>query len=133
MSYSGTASFDYEIERMKDAEGNLYTDSEAQPDGCEYVVIKLKVTGSSYYEEGRTYGPPENCYPDEGCTEIQSVIGPDGKDWESVLTEAEKDRIQEELVEQVINNCEEDYDDSDSADYDFDDSYLDYPSSAEDY
>ena len=133
MSYSGRASFDHEIERMKDAEGNLYSDSEDAPDGSTCVVINLKITGASYYQEGRTYGPPENCYPDEGCTEIHSVIGPDGKDWESVLTKPEKDAIEEQINDRVINNCEEDYDDSDPPSNDFDDSYLDYSSSAEDY
>ncbi len=134
MSYSGHASFNHEIERMKDAEGNLYSEDEQDiPDACEYVLIKLKVSGSSYFAEGRTYGPPENCYPDEGDTEITSVIGPDGKDWESILTADEKDTINDRLEAEVINNCEEDYDDSDPPSDNFDDSYLDYPSSAEDY
>ncbi len=134
MSYSGKASFDHEIERMKDAAGNLYSDNEHAPNTCEYVLINLKVSGSSYYAEGRTYGPYENCYPEEGQTEIESVIGPDGKDWESVLTNEEKDILIERISEEVINNCEDDYDDSDPPSNDFDDdSYLDYSSSTEDY
>jgi hypothetical protein len=133
MNYKGHASFDHEIERMKDAEGNLYTDSEDAPDGSAYAVINLKITGFSYFAKGRTFGLPEDCYPDEGCTEIHSIIGPDGKDWESVLTESEKNAIEEQIADNVINNCEEDYDDSDPPSNDFDDSYLDYSSSTEDY
>ncbi len=133
MGYSGTADFDFEIERYREkATGKLFTLDKIEEelsamgfdnddiDLCyEYQVITLAVEGRSYFQEGRFYGPPENCYPDEGETEIVGVIGPDGKDWQSVLTSSEVDSITDMIADYAADSCEEpDYDD-----YDYDDDY----------
>ena len=120
--YSGTASFEFEVERYKSvATGELisadnYPD-DAEESNYEYQIIKLAVEGSSYFAPGKTYGLPENCYPDEGDTEITSVIGPDGKDWSDKLSDSENDSILEMIQEQAQEGGEPDFDDyDDSAD-----------------
>lgn len=101
--YSGTASFDFEIERYLDKQTGkhiayvLFEDEER----FEYKTFTLKVEGRAYFQPGKTYGPPENCYPDEGEVEITSCIGPDGKDWEDQLTHSEHDAITEMIDENV--------------------------------
>jgi len=120
MSYSGKAKFDYEIERMKHkVTGELFhldSISDETEETYEYVCINLKVEGTSYYQEGKTFGPPESCFPDEGDTEITSIIGPDGKSWEDELSGKEKESIQD----QVASESEVDYDGPDESDYDYD-------------
>jgi len=120
--YVGSASFDFEIERYKDKSsgeliaavpGRNETAAILADDGFEYeyVILPLKVEGRSYFQPGRFYGPPENCYPDESETEITSVIGPDGKDWYNLLTSEEKEMITFMIQEYVMDDCEPDYDD----------------------
>jgi hypothetical protein len=114
MSYSGTASFEFEIERYLDREsGNLVTFDKVPVDDdgfeFEYKLFTLHVDGTSYSMDGRSYGPPEDCYPDEGDTEIECVMGPDGKDWEDKLTDEEKRSIIS-LIEEKLEICEPDYD-----------------------
>lgn len=124
--YSGTASFEFEIERYKDKEsGELVTHDKVPVSDddfeFEYQTITLQVEGNSYFTPGKYHGLPENCYPDEGETEIESVIGPDGKDWESRLTDEERESILNMIAEEAQNQepdfDEDDYDDS----YDFED------------
>jgi hypothetical protein len=124
--YSGTASFEFEIERYKDKEsGELLTHEKVNPDDdgfeFEYQTFTLQVEGRSYFAPGRCYGPPENCYPDEGETEIESVLGPDGKDWEDKLTSEERESILTMIDEQVQDQepdvDEDDYDDDDRFDF----------------
>lgn len=124
--YSGNTTFDFEIERYRDKEnGNYYLVSEV-PDRSddnfefEYETITLEVSGSSYFVPGKINGPPEDCYPDEGETEIESVIGPDGKDWYDRLSSSEIDSITSMLAENVENS---DYDDYDGPDDRYDDYY----------
>jgi hypothetical protein len=124
-SYSGTASFEFEVERYKSiATGELVTaddyPNDAEESDYEYQLIKLNVEGSSYFAPGRMYGLPENCYPDEGETEITSVIGPDGKDWSDKLSNSENDLFLEMIAEQANEGCEPDepdYDDRCDSDY----------------
>jgi hypothetical protein len=124
--YSGTASFEFEIERYKDKEsGELLSHDKVKPDDdgfeYEYQTIALQVEGRSYFAPGRTYGPPENCYPDEGDTEIESVIGPDGKDWESKLTDEERESIMT-MIDENVRDQEPDVDEDYYEDsYDFED------------
>lgn len=116
--YSGNASFDFEIERYKDKESGELIALDLVPNEddfeYEYQTITLKVEGRAYYAPGRTYGPPENCYPDEGETEIEKVLGPDGQDWEDKLTKSEMESILEEIQETVSSydggDYEPDYD-----------------------
>ena len=53
-TYSGTNTFTYE--------------DTSHEDGLEYTV---EYRYSGYYDPGRTYGPPENCYPPEGDHEVE--------------------------------------------------------------
>lgn len=132
--YSGNASFDFEIERYKNKlTGEFLTGDKAEAEvkdhpfgdewfemNYEYQVISLSIEGSSYFQPGRLHGHPDNCYPDEGDTEITSVIGPDGLDWESNLTESEKDSVIEMIQDHVVDGMDEpDYDDYDDRGGDF--------------
>lgn len=138
MGYSGNASFIFEVERYLNKQTNqLMTPDQAEAEAkdhlfgdtwfdmnYEYQCIPLEVEGSSYYQEGRLSGLPENCYPDEGDTEITSVLGPNKEDWTSKLTKSENDSILEMIQEEVVDGAgEPDYDD----DYDHsdDDRYFD--------
>ncbi len=114
--YAGNTSFDFEIERYKNKEtGTFHSIDEVEKQypifdlidvTHEYIVINLEVEGRSYYERGRSHGLPEDCYPDEGDTEIMSVIGPDGKDWTDKLTASEELSIIDMIQQNVIDGCD---------------------------
>lgn len=130
-SYSGTTEFEYELERVRESAAHEWRPmTDDDPDTVEYECFMVTVEGRSYYTPGRSFGPPENCYPDEGDTEILSVTGPDGKDWEDKLTSAERERILETITEKVSEDEGPDpddyYDDYEGAD-DFE------PYAADDY
>lgn len=94
MNYSGKTSFEFEIER-------------------DESTILLQVEGNSYFAAGKYFRLPENCYPDEGNTEITFVTGPDQLDWEDKLTASERERIITMIGEQVQDQdepCNEDDD-----------------------
>lgn len=60
--------------------------------------ITYRIDASGWYDPGRTWGPPDQCYPPEGELEIIRCIrlDDDGKDSEEVdydLTFSEKRRI----------------------------------------
>lgn len=121
MKYSGSVSFEFYIERYKNKISNeLKTLDKVHPEDeylYDYEEITLYVKGSSFFTPGKFYGVPENCYPDEGNTEIQSVIGPFEEDWEDKLTAEERERIICMIVEQVQEqdpSYDEDGDDEDS-------------------
>jgi hypothetical protein len=123
MSYHGTTTFDFEIERYKDKiSGELlaFDKLTREEDEYEYQTITLNVEGSSYFQPGKFYGPPENCYPDEGEIEILSVMGPDNKDWEDKLTDKEVEQIEQEIDERVQSDIADDFDDFDDSLDDFD-------------
>ena len=139
-NYSGEASFSFEVERYLNKQTNqLLTVAQAEAEAkdhpfgdtwfdvnYEYQCIVLEVEGRSYYQQGRSYGPPENCYPDEGETEITSIIGPNNEDWMSKLTQSENDSIIEQIQDHVVDGMDEpDYDDYDDDRY-FDDGDGDY-------
>jgi hypothetical protein len=98
LGYSGTAEFQFEIEREIDG---------------EYKIIVLQIEGRSYFTPGKFHALPENCYPDEGETEVTSVLGPDGKDWSANLSDSENDSILEMIQEQAHEGGEPDFDDYD--------------------
>ncbi len=121
-SYSGSASFTFEVERYKNRDTGELVVADLVPESAdeleyEYQLIKLKVEGTSYFQSGRYYGPPENCYPDEGDTEITSVIGPNKENWSQKLSSEEEDKIIDMITEQAQEgepDFDEDYyDDSD--------------------
>ena len=110
--YSGETSFDFEVERYRNRETGKYLAyllPGIDPDEFEYEyqVINLKVEGRSYFQPGKYSGPYEDSYPDEGETEIMSVIGPDGTDWESQLTHSERDAILDEIASNVQESIPE--------------------------
>lgn len=101
--YSGTASIMFYVER-------------------EGEELELEVYGRSYFRPGKISGLPENCYPDEGETEILKITL-DGNPWDGNLTDKEIELAESQLTEAVCEDAEEpeppsqdDFDDYD--DYD---------------
>lgn len=128
--FSGSSTFTFEVERYVDKFGNVYTEAEYDKlDGedvncaCDYLTIKLSVTGSASHTPGRLYGPPEDCYPDDSESWIEGVKHPDGSDWSDKITESEKDAIYECLFDSIESDRDDgrDYDRDDYNDYDYDD------------
>jgi len=123
--YSGNASFEFEVERYKNKITSELTaeDMSDNEEMFDYITVKLQVEGSSYFSPGRTYGEPGDCYPDEGETEISSVMGPNKEDWEEKLSDKEHDQIIEMIEEKCMDDGPDpdDYDDRD--DYDPGDHY----------
>jgi hypothetical protein len=60
--------------------------------------IELQIKGHvSAYDPGKTYGPPDRCYPPEGGeVEVHSVLH-NGESWEGVLTREEESDIEEAM------------------------------------
>lgn len=106
IGYSGSTSFTYEIERYKDKEsGEFLLEKDLPPeddDGFEfeYTLIILTINGSSYFKPGSPYCLPENSYPDEEDTVIESITDDNGNDWEYKITETERSYILEIIQEQ---------------------------------
>jgi hypothetical protein len=111
--YSGSAIFEYEIERLLCKHtGEYFIESELPEISTEEfesrfekVTIPLNVEGNSWHSAGVYSAAPEDCYPDEGDTEIESVIGPDGKDWYNLLSDTE--------ISEIIDLIESDAKDDD--------------------
>lgn len=102
--YSGTTSFEFEIERYKNKKtGKLeaYLLPGIDESGYDYQIHTLSVEGRASFSPGKMFGTPENCYPDESEVEIISVMGPDGKDWEDQLTHSEREYILTMIDENV--------------------------------
>jgi len=60
------------------------------------------------FQQGRTSGPPEFCYPDEGgCASIVAILDEDGKVWAGELKPAVRDAIEVALVEQEQRDLED--------------------------
>lgn len=124
MNYSGTTSFEFYIERYKNKISNeLKTLDKVHPED-EYLFdleeITIQVTGSSFFTQGHTFDAPEHCYPDEGNTEIQSVIGPDQLRWDDKLTKEEREKIIQMIADKVQEqepNLNEDDEDPPSFDF----------------
>lgn len=118
--YSGSTSFSFEIERYRNrVTGVMYTEEDADAeDGFEYQVLQLSVTGTAYYHPGKTYGPPEDCYPAEDDVELSSVVDMEGKDWKDQLTNREKDHMQLMVID-LIQMGQEDLDEFDDEPHSF--------------
>lgn len=72
-----TISIDLAVERgqLIDSDGKP-VDCVATPAGCpdgECVTLELDCESSGYYDPGRVYGMPEDCYPPEGEDEREVV------------------------------------------------------------
>jgi hypothetical protein len=119
-SWSGKSTFTYEVERyVRQADGvHFHLDApevaKVEEDSAEwkYALIELKCSGSAFFSPGRMYGPPEDCYPDEGDLELEEVTGPDGKDWLNLLTKGERQNIESQLAEECHEGDEPDPDDA---------------------
>jgi hypothetical protein len=77
--------------------------------------LDLKLTFSGYYDQGRTYGRPEDCYPPEGEINFHTVKVGDGEpqgfdNWGLVfgLTEEEIAKLEEAAFEAMLNHQEDD-------------------------
>lgn len=130
MGYNGKATIDFHINRIKDLQTDQYRLFQDGDDPDREEELTLEIEGRSYYAEGRTWGPPENCYPDEGETEILSVMWK-GKPFPWELTKEET-----EMAEEMICNAVQDDDGPDPDDYDddYDDQdYDDYDPGYDDY
>jgi hypothetical protein len=90
MNYRGQAIFDFSIIRTDDF-------------GVEQEIF-LKIKGSAYFQHGKINCEIDDCYPDESETEIISVTGPDGKDWESYLSDSERDMVLNYIAEEVTES-----------------------------
>jgi len=110
--YSGSSTFTFTVDRFLDKNTGEYLLEQDIPESIsdeefssrfEFKELDLEVSGSSWYNPGYTSGPPEDCYPDEGDTEIDSVIGPDGEDFYDLLTSKEV----EDITSQLDKNCQD--------------------------
>ena len=122
-SYSGNASFEYEVERYKNVlTGELiYNDdvpADAEESDYEYQCITLFIEGQSYYVPAKTYGDPFSCFPSDGETEITSILDAENQDWSNKISDSEKDHIIDMIADHSSQSADEP--DGDSRD-DFDD------------
>lgn len=101
--YNGNTAFDFEIERFYNEKG-LIVDELFSQDNLTCKLITLQVDGSSYFEPGIYYGPWEDSYPDQGETLIESILGPDQKDWFDALTSSEIECILSLVAEKCYIN-----------------------------
>lgn len=60
--------------------------------------IEVLVAYSGYYEQGISYGLPENCYPDEGEIELVEVHTEDGNILDK-LSSTQQDKLIEKAWE----------------------------------
>lgn len=107
--YSGSSTFTFTVERLYDQETGEYYLEENAPDypedRLEWTEISLEVSGNSWYSPGEYSRLPEDCYPDEGDTEVESITGPDNQDWSNLLTSKELENVYSELEA----NCKDSY------------------------
>lgn len=94
-------------------------------------IVELTLQVELYIEpfvQGKYYGPPENCYPDEGGTaEINGPVmiqNEEGKfvPWDGTLTDTEISGVEEKGYEDWVttqeDSCDYDYEDYDRNEYD---------------
>lgn len=131
MNYNGQTTIEFHINRIKDLQTDQYRVMRDGDDPEREEELLLEIEGRSYFTHGRHFGLPEDCYPDEGETEILSITWKDGKPFPWELTDKEK----EEAEEQICLSVQEDEPDPPSYDYDdddFDDYEPDYDPSYDD-
>ena len=93
---------------MKRSPEFTHSYTQTMPDGRE-VDVELTFTG--YYDPGRTYGPPENCYPPEGevnihtaHTEVDGTMDFDEWAKKVQLSDADVRSIEDRLMERIQGN-----------------------------
>lgn len=121
--YSGRTSFSFKVDRYQDLNGNLLTEKEAEGNhNVKHMIIDLSVTGNAYYKPAKLNGLPEDCYPEEGESEIEEVVDSDGNDWYYKLTLQERDEIERQLDDYARD--EDDYEPDYEYDYEPDEAYY---------
>lgn len=82
-------------------------------DGAEQDLV---ITFTGYYDEGKTYGPPETCYPSEGEVTFQtvSVDGGPAQDFDTWaksagLTSDELRKLEGKAFEVLADEDEDEY------------------------
>ena len=101
--WNNTGSIEYNLERFfRVSTGTYHLKDEApeveDPD-WKGVEINLEIYGSAFYDPGKYYGPPENCYPEEQSVDIESIYGPGEIDWRTMLSAEEFKDIEEKMFE----------------------------------
>lgn len=104
MDYSGYVVIDFHIERIKDLTSDEYRVVSSEDDVNRIEELVLEIEGRSYFSSGRFSGLPENCYPDEGDTEILSIKW-NGKVFPWSLT-SEEESIVLENIENAVQDCD---------------------------
>ena len=119
-SYSGKIDFQFDIERWSHPSitdlftSNQMKDNNLHENECEIHVIPLYVTGWVSFTEGFTSGLPENCYPDESDSDIDSITDDDGNDWFNKLSQSELNDIWKkigDMSDRIEMNDSRDYED----------------------
>lgn len=94
--------------------------------GDEEVILSI-IGRVSLGMPGKTYGEPDDCYPDEGDEVWIDTILLDNKPWSGELTDEETYEAEEMLLNAVVDSVsEQDYDEYEDNDwYDDDTDYDD--------
>lgn len=139
-TYSGNYDFQFDVERWSHpSTPKLLTADDLKlqkldENECSVIVIPLQINGWVSFTEGYTSGLPENCYPDESESDIESVTDENGEDWINKITPNEMDQLWKKLDDMFDrhNYNSSDYDDRDYSDYEdnyyhpYDDSDYNY-------
>lgn len=119
--YKGSATVQLHVQRIKDLDTDQYRMVQDDDDDERVEELELEVIGTSYFTPGRLSGPPEDCYPDEGETEILTVT----LNSKAFLGDLSKDETQEaeSLISEAVQEddgpaSEPDYDEPDYDDRD---------------
>lgn len=89
----------YSVERWKHpAHAELITkqqmlDHKYEESDTEIQVINLCVEAHTSFTPGYLSGLPEDCYPDESSSDIDSITDENGEDWIKNLSTSEMDEI----------------------------------------
>ena len=107
--YSCSSTFTFTVERPYDKEtGEFYLEENAPDypeDKLEWAEISLEVSGNSWYSPGEYSRLPEDCYPDDGDTEVESITDLDNRDWSNLLTSQELKEVYSELESNCKYSC----------------------------
>lgn len=104
LRFSGSFNYELEIDSndIKDLDKFLNTIGD-NLDDVSYIYLELDVDFNGYYDKGRTYGEPENCYPPEFDIEIDNFLTKNNVNVENFLT----DKHFEELKDYISINWQD--------------------------